>query len=107
MDINNLIKKASEQQINLIEEKIKELIKPYINTNYYNAIAIKGDLERKGYKLGCFTENNISEYRITYMPSGKYDYFIMKDGEMENHGFNFSIKTYISDIVRGIEGKNE
>lgn len=104
MELNNSIKEVLEKQSNSIEEKIKELIKPYIDIGFFVPASIKVDLELKGYKLESFACNDVTEYRITYIPSGKYDYFTKKDGEIvKGEEFKFSINTYISDIIRGID----
>ncbi|OOM17199.1 hypothetical protein CLSAB_19190 [Clostridium saccharobutylicum] len=97
-----IAKGIADNKEQIIEAKIKELISPYINTNYFEPTALKGDLERKGFKLDYFENEDITGYGITYLPTGECNCFLVKHS-LELEGSKAIIK--ISDIIRGIKDK--
>lgn len=95
--------------INLIENKIKELIKPFIDVYYYEFKPYQNYkmveiLEDQGYKFGCLEDDYYSTYYIKNKTTKEIDYFsIKKNTEIELEDNNYKATTYISDIVRGIK----
>lgn len=104
-----LIGKIATQQTKLIEAKIKELIKPYINIKITNIEELKKEFEIKGYGLIIEEYTDHKEYAIVHIASRKRDYFKelyktdMRENKEQGKYINYSIETYFTDIVRGIK----
>jgi transcription termination factor NusB len=97
-----IAKEKADNKDQLIDNKIKELINPYINMNYLEPTALKSDLEHKGFELDWFENEDITGYRITYLSTGECDYFLVKNSLELEKG---KAITRISDIIRGIKGR--
>ena len=101
--IESAITEIANQQGDLLEKQLEASIKPYVDVKKYGVELSQSILDYKGYKLSCLVDGEITEYKVIHLESGKSDYFIKKDKGLEIDGLNVSIKSYISDIIRGID----
>jgi len=93
---------------NLIEEKVKELIKPYVDSDLIEnkkIFEIRDILKERGYILLCNRDNSsYDEYCIGEDATGIKDFFLVKNNVYIRQEENKYIATkYISDIVRNID----
>lgn len=99
----SVITEIANQQGDLLEKQLGELIKSYVDVKKYGVELSQSILDYKGYKLSFLVDGEITEYKVIHLESGKCDYFIKKDKGLEIDGLNVIVKTYISDIIRGID----
>jgi len=93
-----LINKIMDNRDNVIENKIKELISPYIDVTATEHELMEL-IEKSNYKLDNTFHRDYEEYSIIDKTTDKKDYFIAK--------YNVDLENYqswvnISDIIRGI-----
>ena len=93
-----LINKIMDNRDNVIENKIKELISPYIDVTATEHELMEL-IEKSNYKFDNTFHRDYEEYSIIDKTTDKKDYFIAK--------YNVDLENYqswvnISDIIRGI-----
>ena len=93
----------------LIENLIKELIKPYLDAKYYSfnpyeLEQVVKSLDNQGYKIGCLEDEYYSTYYIENKITKEMDYFLAKNKtEIEQEENKYTATNYISEIVRNIK----
>lgn len=103
---NGVINKILESRQDLIEDKIKELISPYVDIKFIEnktSYEIRDILKEKGYILTASRDiENVEEYCICEHLTGNRDYFtITHNIDLEKSEAWITI----SDIIRGIANK--
>lgn len=106
--INNpfetMINDIVNQEKDLIENKIKELIKPYVDLEGSNMLEIAEELAFKNLELKCITNGLSERYQLTNNKTREKDYFVINQTIIEKEeNKEYKISSYISDIIRGIK----
>jgi hypothetical protein len=95
-----LVNQILENRLKMIEDRIKELISPYVDVETLNMLEIASELAFKDLELKCLYCGDCDEYNIIEKATGKKDYFTVKNNvDLES----VVAQLYISDITRGID----
>lgn len=89
---------------NLIDKKMEDLIKPYVEYESNGLSLMMKDLKERGYKVEIIEKGNYTEYSIEYIETEGKDYFLVKNNtDIKQEKNKYTATNYISDIVRNIK----
>lgn len=100
---NNLTKAISNFEKGILEEKLEELIKPYVDVKKFGLELSKGILEYKNIELKCMESGEYTRYLVRNKITKEEDFFLVQNEiNIKQEGGKYMINNYISEIVRGI-----
>lgn len=101
---NNLVEQISNYKHNLLEETIKELVKPHADIEKLNMLEIVNELAYKDLELKHLCYDEYDKYTVNCKRTDKEDYFLVRNKfEIKQEENIYKVVNYISDIIRGIE----
>lgn len=98
-----LINSILNDRTNMIEDKIKELLNPYIDIENNDVDFMIPLLNRFGYELNSIFYPDYEEYNIANIFTKEKDYFTVRWSSIKEKDGAYSTDICISEIMRGIK----